>query len=236
MLEPWLALVDPAGSLRRAVQDPAPWLTLGAIAFSGAAIGALCLPRQLELLELSLAPAGGPLAELKNQMMRPGLTRLILFDRLLPPPTMVLAAILLAGAADPVLALSQQRRRALWAVAFMGLAPMLLQRLGELAVTYWLGSTDGGLAEAMTLPRRFSTGLSLFWLGETPPAWVSSFSQRVNLLALWSVGLWGLGLYQLRGKGYASWQLTLPLTALAIAALITWWLNPTVIGLVLGQP
>lgn len=236
LLHPWRALLDPVEVLGKAVREPAPWFTLGSVVFWAGVMGALCLPRQLELLELGLSAGGGPLAELKNQLMGPGLRRLILFDRLLPPPTLVLAAVLLAAAADPVLALSQERRRALWAVGFIGLAPMLLQRLGELAVTYWVSSVEGSVAEAMTLPRRFSTGISLFWLGEKPPAWVTSFSQRINLVALWSVGLWGLGLYQLRGRGYVAWQLSLPLAALAIATLITWWLNPTVIPLILGRP
>lgn len=229
-------LVDPLSSIRSTLREPVPVATFAWIAVLAAVISALCLPGQLELLHRSLGSAGDPLSDLKSQMMEEGLRRLILVDRLLPPPTLVLAALLLAGAADPILALPQNRRPALWAVAFLGLAPILLQRLGELAITYWTYSASGGLADAVDLPRRFSTGPELLWLGESPPVWLRSLSQRVNLVSLWSVGLWTLGLRELEGREFAPWHLALPLSVLAVATAITWWLAPFVIPLILGRP
>ncbi len=213
-----------------------PVATFAWIAISAAVISALCLPVQLELLDRSLGSVGDPLSDLKNQMMAEGLRRLILADRLLPAPTLVLAALLLAGAADPILALPQNRRPALWAVVFLGLAPLLLQRFGEVAITYWISPASSGLADAADLPRRFSTGPELLWPGDSPPVWVRSLSQRVNLVSLWSVGLWTLGLRELEGRGFAAWHLVLPLSVLAVATAITWWLTPFVLPLILGRP
>jgi hypothetical protein len=229
-------LLDPIGSVRKAIQEPAPAVTLTWVALFAAAISLLCLPRQLEILDRSLAPVGNPLLDLKSEMIAEGLRRYILLDRLLLPPTAVLAALMLAGAADPVLALSQKRRSALWAVAFVGLAPLLLQRLGELAVTYWVPPGVGGVADAIGLPRQFSTGLRLLWLGESPPEWIGSLSQKINLVSLWSVILWAAGLRELEGRGFKAWQLTLPLAVLVVSSAITWWLSPIVIPLILGRP
>ncbi|GIW51688.1 MAG: hypothetical protein KatS3mg081_1043 [Gemmatimonadales bacterium] len=232
----WSVLVDPSGSVKKTLQEPAPAATLIWIAALAAAVSALCLPRQFEILERVLVPVGDPFLDLKSEIMAEGLRRFILADRLLLPPTVVLAAVLLAGAAEPVLALSQNRRPALWAVAFIGLAPVLLQRLGEVAITYWVSSGTGGVADAINLPRQFSTGPDLLWLGGSPPEWIGSLSQRVNLVSLWSVALWSLGLRELEGRGFSAWQLTLPLGVLAVATAITWWLSPIVIPLVLGRP
>ncbi len=228
-------LVDPLASIKKALKEPTPASTFAWVVVLAAIISALCLPMQLELLERSLGSLGDPLLDLKNEMMARGLRRLILADRLLPPPTLLLAAVLLAGAADPILALPQNRRPALWALIFLGLAPILLQRFGEVVVTYWFPGT-GGVADAVGLPRQFSTGPDLLWLGESPPVWVRSLSQRVNLVSLWSVGLWTLGLRELEGRGFSAWHLALPLSVLAVATAITWWLTPFAIPLILGRP
>lgn len=232
----WSVLVDPVGSIKRAVKEPAPAATFAWIAVLAAAISALCLPLQLELLDRSLVPVGDPFLDLKSQIMAEGLRRFILVDRLLLPPTTLLAALLVAAAADPVLALSQERRPGLWAVALLGLAPVLLQRVGEVATTYWTYSGSGGVADAINLPRQFSTGLELLWPGDSPPTWVGSLSQRINLVSLWSVLLWSLGLRELEGRKFALWHVTLPLSVLAVASVLTWWLSPIVIPLILGRP
>lgn len=230
-------VVDPAAAMRSAARTPEPVVIgLGIIALA-TLVATAGLPRQFDLLSRALAPTGDLLRDLRTTTMESGLTRLILGDRLVPPPTLVLAALLLAAAADPVLALARDRRRALWAVVLLGLTPLLAQRLGELAVTY-LTVFDAvpRAGDAVTLPHTFSTGPALLWPGERAPVWLTSLSQRVNLVAAWAVALWAIGLKELdRGK-LAAWHVTLPVGCLLVATVITWWLSPIATAMLLGRP
>lgn len=122
-------------------------------------------------------------------------------------------------------------------MVLLGLAPMVVQRVGELAVTYLaaVGGTVPG--EAIALPQRFTTGPLLVWRPpEEAARWIVSVNQRINLVSLWSVVIWSAGLRVLDQRRLAAWHVGLPLVGLGLAALCTWWLSPLAAGLLLGQP
>jgi hypothetical protein len=123
-----------------------------------AGIGAATLPQQVALLGRALAPVGDPLVDMPHALMRSGLLRLIIADRLVAQPTLILAAVLLALAAEPVLAVARDRRAAVWAIAVLGLAPLMVERVGELAITYLaLPGAHVVPGDAVRAPHRFVT-------------------------------------------------------------------------------
>lgn len=233
------ALVDPWGGARATARAPGPGTLLLALLALVVLIGAATLPRQLDVLARALAPTGDLPRDLHHAALRDGLLRLIVVDRVMPPPTLLLATVVVAVAAQPILMLSEDTRRVIWSVLLLGLAPLVVQRLGELAVTYL--ATVGPVpapGEAIVLPQRFTTGPLLFWRpapGETA-RWLVSLNQRINLISLWSVLIWSLGLRVLDGRRLAIWHVALPAVSLTLAALATWWLSPLAAGLLLGQP
>ena len=232
-----LVLVDPRGAVREAMGRPRPVvIALGALVLT-ALLGAATVPRQLDLLSASLAPIGDMARDLHHAAMRAGLTRIIVADRLMPPPTLLVAALVLGFAAEPVLSLAEDRRRAVWAVVLLGLAPLMVQRIGELAVAYVSAvSLPPRPGDAVGLASRFTTGPLLLWWTDSPPPWLVSVNQRFNLMTLWGIVIWTVGLKELDGRRLASWHVVLPVTCLAVAALATWWLSPLVSGLLLGAP
>lgn len=232
-----LVLVDPRHAVQEAMRQPRPAVVaLGALAITSL-LGAATLPHQLHLLLASLAPTGDLPRDLHHAAMQAGLTRIIIADRLMPPPTLIVAALVLALAAEPILSLAEDRRRAVWTVVLLGLAPLMVQRIGELTVTYLSAvgqpPTPG---DAVALPHRFTTGPLLFWWSDRPPRWLVSVNQRFNLISLWSLAVWTVGLKELDGRRLAAWHAALPAACLAVAALATWWLAPMVASLLLGAP
>ncbi len=232
-----LVLLDPPSAVREAIRRPRPGV-LALAALAGAAVlGAATLPRQLSLLAASLAPTGNMLRDLHHAAMRTGLLRLIIADRLVPPPTIVIGAVVLALAAEPILSLAEDRRRAIWAVLLLGLAPLLVQRMGELAVTYLAAVGEPVRpGDAVGLPQRFTTGPLLLWRTGDPPPWLVSLSQRANLISVWSLILWTIGLKTLDGRRLSAWHVALPPACLGLSAFLTWWLTPMVASLLLGSP
>jgi hypothetical protein len=121
-------------------------------------------------------------------------------------------------------------------VLALGLAPLVVLRLGELAVTWLLPvSPNPAPGIATSLPRQFATGPDLFWPGMAPTA-VEALSARFNLFSLWSVLVWAVGLRQLDGGRFAAWQVLVPLFALAGAGAFTWILEGPVAATILGSP
>jgi len=232
-----MVLVDPARAVREAMGQSRPAVVvLGAVLLT-ALLGAATLPRQLDLLYAALAPTGDLASDLHHAAMEAGLTRIIVADRLMPPPTLLVAAVVLGLAAEPVLSLAEDRRRAVWTVVLLGLAPLMVQRIGELAVAYLSAvASPPRPGDAIRLAHSFSTGPLLFWWTDAPPAWLVSVNQRFNLVGLWAVVIWTVGLKELDGRRLAPWQLALPVACLGIAALATWWLSPAVAALLLGSP
>jgi hypothetical protein len=131
--------------------------------------------------------------------------------------------------------LARDRRRAIVAVAVLGLAPLVLDRIGELAITYLVSmdvhATPGG---AITVPHRFGTGPAALWRGPgSAPAWLELLDARVNLVSLGSVALWSVGVRELDGHGWQAWHVVLPAGCLGAAGLLTWVLTPLVLPILM---
>ena len=233
----WSAMVNPARAAHDAVDRPCA-ASVGATLFVAAALlGVATLPRQLALLDQVLS-ASDPMAQLHYEAMRSGLTRLIWIDRVVTQPSLIFAAVLLVLIADPLLSLAADRKRALVSVAVLGLAPILVHQIGELAVTYLvhLGSnpTPG---DAIRLPHGFSTGAKLLRSATAPaPRWLEIFDSRANLITLWSVVLWSIGLRAVERSRLRLVHIAIPLAALVCAGTLTWLSGPAAISLVLGGP
>lgn len=232
-------LVDPRRTMERAIANPMP-VPVGTMLWLAAiALGAATLPRQLPLLATAFPLTGDVAADFAARAMRSGLSRLIVADRLVPSPTLLIAAVLTAVAADPVLVLARERRAALWSMILLGLAPLVLLRVGELALT-WLASLPAGAppGEIIALPHKFRTGPALLWRQDgTPPVWLERLDATVNAVSLWSLALWSIGLARLDGRPrLAPWHIGLPAVCLAGGAIVTWVLAPTVLAAVLGTP
>lgn len=232
-----MVLVDPRRAVEEAMGRPRPLVVALGVLTITALLGAATLPRQLDLLFAALAPTGDLARDLHHAAMEAGLTRIIVVDRLVPPPTLLVAALVLGLAAEPVLSLAEDRRRAVWTVVLLGLAPLMVQRIGELAVAYLsaVGSPPRA-GDAVGVAHRFTTGPLLFWWTDSPPRWLVSVNQRFNLITMWGIVIWTVGLKELDGRRLASWHVALPAACLAVAALATWWLSPVVSALLLGTP
>ncbi|MDH3289593.1 MAG: hypothetical protein OEO20_04860 [Gemmatimonadota bacterium] len=232
---PGLALVDPWTAYRGAVQARRPILALASIGAVVVALGVATVPRQVAILNRTLVSLGDAALDAQREVLRAGVLRLIVVDRLVPSPTLLVAAILVLVAAEPVLMLARDQRPGLVAVIGLGLAPLVVQRVGELAVTYLLGPGAHLTAgDAIMAPHRFATGPALFWAGSvTVPEWVELLETRVNLVSVWCAGLWALGLHSLDGRSWAPWHLALPILCLAGAGVLTWAFGPMVIQIVL---
>jgi hypothetical protein len=224
-------LVDPVEAFRAAVSRPAPGLTLTALAAATTTIGLATLPRQLSVLGRGLPFTGDALIDGQHEALREMVTRLIVIDRLVPQPTVIVAAILVLLTAEPVLMLARDHRRAILAVVVLGLVPLVLERAGELAISYLLSpDSQATPGWAMTIPHRFVTGPALFWRDAgAVPQWLEILDARINLVSLGCVALWSVGLRQLDGKKWEPWHVFLPLGCLMGAGLATWALTPVVI-------
>jgi len=231
-------LVDPTGVTKAAVRGAEPGGLALAVFIAVTALGAAALPRQLWVLQQALSPTGRPELDLHYQAMQHGLTRVIIADRLVLSPTLLLAAVFLVLASEPILARARDRRSALWAVALLGLAPLLVEQAGELIMTY-LASPHSrpSPGEAINLPHRFVTGPLLFWGdGPSPPAWLEVINARVNVITLWCVVLWTVGLRTLDGGRCRAWHVCVPLSCLGIAGVVTWITTPWAMSALLGRP
>ena len=232
---PGLAIVDPWTAYRETVQARKPILALSSLVAVVVALGVATLPRQVAILNRTLVSLGDAALDAQREALRAGVLRLIVVDRLVPSPTVLVAAMLLLLAAEPVLMLARDQRHCLVTVIGLGLAPLVVQRVGEFAVTYLL---DPGAhltaGDAIMAPHRFATGPALFWARSvTVPEWVELLEPRVNLVSVWCAGLWAQGLHSLDGRSWAPWHLTLPLVCLAGAGVLTWAFGPLVIQVVL---
>jgi hypothetical protein len=230
-------LVDPAGTAKAAHGSELGGLAL-TVFTAVAAVGACTLPRQLSVLDHALSATGQPALDMHYQAMRSGLTRVIIADRLVLSPTLLLAAFLLVLASEPILALARDRRKTLWVVALLGLAPLLVQQVGELILTYLASlGPNPSPGEAVNLPQRFVTGPLLLWKDEaSPPAWLEAIDARFNLITLWCVAVWSLGLRTLDGGKLRPWHVGAPLMSLGIAGAATWVATPWVMSALLGRP
>ncbi len=231
-------LFDPSGAASSVGRRPAfPGVALAAF-ISLLVLGAATIPRQLAVLQRALGATGNASQDLHYGMMGEGLTRLILVDRLVPSPTLVLSAVVLVLLAEPLLGLARDRRAALWTVAVLGLAPLVAQGIGELVLAYSTTlSARPTPGDAISIGNRFDTGFLLLWSGNSPPPeWLVILDARFNLITLWCVALWAVGLQTLDGAELRGWHVAVPMASLVVGGVITWILAPVVFAAILGRP
>lgn len=225
-------LVAPRDALAGAIAEPRGAVRATALLVTVTALGALTLPRQLPALAEALLGPGGPPY---GPLMLAGLRRLIVLDRVMPPLTPVVAAVLVYFLAGAWLPAAPARSRVLVAAITLGLSPLILLRLGEL-LTVWLVPAAGLTAgDIVALPRWFATGpITLLARDAVSPA-LDLLDARLNLVTAWILTLWVLALRRLDGEA-AAWQILVPLLAYLIAGALTWVLGMPTMALLLGGP
>jgi hypothetical protein len=228
------ALVDPRRATTQVAEFGAPRWTLLVVLAVAVVLGLSIVPRQLALLAVAVEHTGFGL-EAYRSAMHAGLRRLVVADRLVPEPTLLLACLCGGWAATAVLGASGDRTEAVWAVMGLGLAPIVLGRLGE--ALFVAVAPAGGIVspgDAVTLPHRFVTGPLLAWRLDTPPpAWLELVDARVNLVGAWCVVIWATGLRVLEGGRWRVWHVLLPVVAMTAAGLVTWLLGPMTVAAIL---
>jgi hypothetical protein len=242
---PLRALWSPGAAMDEAGSRPGP-IAAGSLVLLVAALGALALPKLLVLLAAALAPSGQPLLDAHLVVLRSGLERYLLADRLLPPLPFVFGALIVAAVAAPVLAGRGVSTGAVVGVLAVGAAPLVVQRLGELALV--LVAPGGGLAagEVVRLPARFNVGVAgvLSVVGVTSTGALSVVAEATNATGLWVVGLWGWGLARLDRDAAAvsrpapapRWPFALSGAAYAAGYAVYGTLFPYYLVLVMGAP
>lgn len=224
------ALVTPTEALEAATIRPRPWGTALTLAVVLVVLGGLTLPKQLPALTTLLLGPGGPP---HGAALRGGLGRLVVLDRVLPPVTPLLAALIAFQLAGAWFAPDPAVRRRLADVLALGLAPLVVLRLGEL-VTVWLVPFDAFRpGDVLTAPRLFATGPLLLVARGAGSALLDQLDARLNLVTLWIVGLWAVGFRRLEGAPWAAWHVMVPLVAFAVAGAVTWWLATPVLLVIL---
>jgi hypothetical protein len=228
-------LTDPAGTMRQ-VRAGDSIFSLAIVVLSASLLGLATVPKQLRLLLESLPPVEDALLNAQHEALRAGIIRMIMVDRLIPSPTLLLAVVIAGLMADSVLGLPRDRRGRIWTVLALGLAPVLIGRAGELAMTYLLRFDTLSPGIAITLPHRFSTGPLLLWLKSDPaPAWLEIADSRINLITLWVAGLWVVGLREVDdARRVALWHVALPLFCIGVAGVVTWASGPLMFSVILG--
>jgi hypothetical protein len=243
VLLPLEALGEPGAAMDVAGSRHAGLALCGLLLLAGI-LGAASLPRLLALLAATLAPGGTPLGAAHTDALRAGLTRYVVADRLLPPPPLVIAALMVGLVAAPVLAERRVAGRAVCGVLAVGAAPLVVQRLGELLVV-WATPGDGLVAgDVVGLAARFNVGLAglLAAAGLTPGGTLSVVAEAVNATGIWVVLLWGWGLARLdrdasRGRaGRAAWPFALAVLAYGIGYAVYAAFLPSYLMVVMGVP
>ena len=225
-------LVVPGRAVSVAESTPSPEAVLCLLIGGAALLRATTLPRQIGELSSQINGVTSDALAAHYAAMRSGLIRLIVFDRLVPPPTLVLSAFLVGLAAGPALSLSRDQDRLLWTAILLGLAPIAIQRIGETVATYLTAA--GTLGDAITLPQVFATGPGLF--AGADHRWVEQLDASLNLVSLWCLFLWAGVLWVLDGGKWKAWHVGLPLLALVIGGVVTGVLGPAVIrGILIGS-
>lgn len=242
---PIRALFSPGGALDDAGSGH-DLIALASLALLVAALGALALPRLFALLDAALLPSGQPRLDAHLDVLRAGLRRYLVAERLVPPLPFVVGGLLVALVAAPVLAGRGVRASAIVRVLAVGAAPLLVQRAGELAAV--LGAPGDGLVagDVARLPARFNVGVAgaLSLAGVTATGWPSVVAEATNAFGVWVVALWGWGLSRLdrdlsgssRTAAHPVWWCGLAVTAYGAGYLLYAALFPYLLVLVMGAP
>jgi hypothetical protein len=244
-LLPVRTVMSPGAAMHEARIRSDP-LVLASMVLLVAALGSLGLPRLLDLLGATLAPSGQALLDSHLGVMRAALARLVIADRVLPPLPYVIGGLIVVAVAAPVLSGHGVRGRAVVTVLAVGAAPLLVQRVGELAVV-WLAPGDGLVAgDVARLPARFNIGVAgvLAAVGVTASGAWSVVAEAANAVGLWVIVLWGWGLASLersapaaaRGAALRAWPFWLAAAAYAAGYALYAALFPLYLLLVMGAP
>jgi hypothetical protein len=210
-----------------------------------AVLGALTLPRLLALLDAALLPIGQPLLDAHLGVLRVGLRRLLLVERLVFPLPYLAGGILLCLVSAPVLAGRGVTIGAIVAVLALGAAPLLVQRSGELAVVLAAPGAHLAAGDVAGLPARFNVGLAgaLAAWGVSAPGWLGVVAEAANGVGLWVVVLWAWGLSRLdrdarasARAGHTMWWYGVAATAYAAGWALYAALYPYLLVLVMGAP
>jgi hypothetical protein len=220
-----------------------PLLAVAGLALIVAALGAAAVPRLLGLLAASLESGGAGALARHALVLHGGLARYLVADRLAPPLPFVVAALLVAAVAVPALGVRGVASRAVVGVLAAGAAPLLVQRLGELAVV-WGAPAGLAIGEVVTLPERFNVGVAgiLSAAGAQPGGALGVVAEAANGVGLWVVALWGWGLARLSGGAGGGdgrrprWPFALAAVAYAAGYAISALLFPYYLVVVMGVP
>jgi|GEM_PF-5889998 len=240
---PLRTLWSPAAAVDDVLVHPA--VATASLVILGAVFGALALPRLLGLLDGALPPTGQALLDAHLGALRVGLTRLLVLERLVLPLGFLAGGSILWLVAAPALSGRGVRAGAVAAVLAAGLAPLLVQRAGELAVV--LASPTAALAagDIARLPARFNVGLAgaLAAWGVAAPGWLGVAAEAVNVIGVWVVALWGWSLSRLdrdagrrERAGSGVWWWVGAAAAYAAGWALYAALYPTLLLLVMGAP
>lgn len=227
-----------------------PLLAVAALAVLVAALGAAALPRLLSLLATSLGPGGSDVLARHVLRLHAGLARYLVADRIAPPLPLVAAAFLAAAVAVPVLGTRRVAARAVVGVLAAGASPLLVQRLGELAVVWATPAGHLAAGEVVGLAARFNVGAAgvLAAAGVTPGLALGVAAEAANGVGLWVVALWGWGLARLdegAGRGHPPaagpprlprWPFALAAAAYAAGYALHALLFPAYLLVVMGRP
>lgn len=227
------------GALARRVIAPASLVLLVAV------LGALSLPRLLALLDAALQPTGQALLDAHLGVLRVGLRRLLLFERIVFPLPFLAGGAVLWLVAAPALSGRGVTAGAIVAVLAMGAAPLLVQRAGELAVVLATPGAHLAAGDVAGLPARFNVGLAgaLAGAGIAAPGWLSVVAEAANGVGAWVVVLWAWGLGRLdrdasraAGAGHTMWWCVASATAYAAGWALYAALYPSLLLVVMGAP
>ncbi len=241
-LVPLEAMWDPAAAMDVAGARH-PLLAAAGLALLVAGLGAAALPRLLGLLAASLEPGGAEALARHAMVLHAGLARYLVADRIVPPLPFVVAGVLTAAVAVPVLGTRRVAARAVVGVLAAGAAPLLVQRLGELAVVWATPGAGLAAGDVVGLPVRFNVGVAgiLSAAGVMPQGAMSVAAEAANAVGLWVVALWGWGLARLdagaaRCARRPRWPFALAAAAYAAGYALYAVLFPAYLMVVMGRP
>ncbi len=153
------------------------------------------------LLDAALLPTGQALLDAHLGVLRVGLGRLLLFERLVVPlPFLAGGAVLAAGGDAGARRARRDARGAIGAVLALGrraAARAARRRAGGRA--RHAGRRSRAAGDVAGLPARFNVGVAgaLAASGVAAPGWLGVAAEAANGVGLWVVALWAWGLSRL---------------------------------------
>ncbi|MFQ5551159.1 MAG: hypothetical protein ACE5FJ_07980 [Gemmatimonadales bacterium] len=162
-------------------------------------------------------------------VMHAGIERLIAFDRLSPPFTVIIAGMMVHVIATESLALDRVERRQLAVMLVAACGPLVLQRWVEMIVVMVRLESVASVGDVVELSQFAATA----WLTpfEAFGKLGAEIGRRASAFALWTVGIWSAQLWAWKARSRLA--VYAPVVGLAFGCLVTLLLGPTVIRLIL---